>query len=184
MLGHNFRGRISRVHLLHGVHSAAYSSRLTAVTSAEGATRHGEARRAPVIHAPRGGTRIRRPPVKDSFVAYHALEVTSRPTDLIANTPCCSRGPLGHVHGMEFESAHFHPIFSLHSRICSYVVPWTVYGALTTVWPQIDITDLTSKQLTKYSSHSEQLFWLDSLFLEGYLMLWWRFTKEEDFVIS
>lgn len=74
-----------RVHLLHGAaYTVPYSSRLTAVTLAEG--RQDTARRVAVIHAPRGGTRIRRPPVKDSFVAYHAPEVTSRPTDLIADT--------------------------------------------------------------------------------------------------
>lgn len=111
-------------------------------TTIRGEARRGGARRAPVIHAPRGGTRIRRPPVKDSFVAYHALEVTSRPTDLIADTPCCSRV----AHGMEFEPAHFHPIFFLFFRVHIYIYilisffrPF--YGALT---PEINIT---SKQL-------------------------------------
>lgn len=73
-------------------YTVPYSSHLTAVTFVEGATRrHGVARRVAVIHAPQGGTRIRRPPVKDSFVAYRAPEVTSRPTDLIADTLCRSR---------------------------------------------------------------------------------------------
>lgn len=122
------RGRISRgdAYTSYTTYTAAYSSRLTAVTSAEGATRHGEARRAPVIHAPQGGTRIRRPPVKDSFVAYHPLEVTSRPADLIANTNRVAvAGPCAR-HGIR---AHFHPIFSFHSRIYTFL-----YCSLDCLW--------------------------------------------------
>lgn len=165
MLGHNFRGEERgedftrvRVHLLHG---AAYSSRLTAVTSAEGATRHGEAR--PGDSCATGGHKdpatscqgfLRRIPCARGDIA---ADWFNREHTVLQS---CAR------HGIRV--AHFH--FSFHSR--THILILLFFFALFTTLI-IDITSLISLD------RKRSIFLIRSSF-PGLRWCWKRFGKKED----